>query len=223
MPIRMLSAAALAAMLTVPGFAHSAEESAAATTAIPASGFVKKETDGAFTALQIGKKVHVYNENGQIFHTQELNQIGPLVDLFLLPDGSKQLPFILVNNEENGLIAFTDLWPHLTSGLNTSASNTIDAYDSGRVFYTPQDKIISKTGLHYAEQKNGQKVVVYSANDYGDLEKGYREAFRTDGQLRGLILYDYKHPYVVVEKEGRIRVLQADSTGAAEQVATINL
>lgn len=81
----------------------------------------------------------------------------------------------------------------------TYANNTTDAYDSGRIFYQPQSKIVSKTGHHYAEQ-DGDRVRVYSLNNYDDLNSGFHESYNTEGTLRGLIIWNCC-PYAVIEKD----------------------
>lgn len=216
--VHLVTTAAIAALLAVPGFASAAQEAAQPAPAKP--GNIKLETAGAYTSLQVGKSVYVFNDNGQIFQTSGTEQSGSLKDLFVLPYGPETVPFILVNNEKNGLMVFSDLWPKLDKE-NKQADNTKDAYDSGRVFYTPQSKIVSKTSHHYAEQK-GNEVVVYTANDFNDLQKGYHESFRVKGNLRGLILYDCC-PYVVVENQNNeLAVYHAGEKGA-DQVGTIDL
>lgn len=215
--IGTLSSVAIAAMLTLPSMAFAAEEKAPAPVP-PKPSNVKLETAGAFTALQIGKQVYTFNDKEQIFQTMGAEQTGSLQDLFVLPYGPEQVPFIAVDNAKNGLMVFSDLWPKLAKDR---ASDKVEAYDAGRIFYTAQTKIVSKTSHHYAEQ-TGKEVVVYTANDFDDLKKGYHESIRVTGKLRGLILYDCC-PYVVVENDKKeLNVYHAGEKGAV-QVGTIEL
>ncbi|WP_438448683.1 hypothetical protein [Gorillibacterium sp. sgz5001074] len=213
--IRLVTITALAAFLSLPAaaFAAEAEKGAGAPPEAPPvkPSHVKLETEGEFTSLQIGKTVYVYNADGQLFQTSGKGQKGSFQDLFVLPYGPAQVPFVLVKNDE-GLKVFSDLWPEFTKDDKAKAEDTVEAYDSGRVFYTAQAKIVSKTGHHYAEQ-DGDEVVAYTANDFSDLDKGFHESIRVQGKLRGLILYDCC-PYAVVEdKEGNVLVYHAGENG----------
>ncbi|MBD0380200.1 hypothetical protein [Paenibacillus sedimenti] len=228
--LRILSAAAITAMLTLPSMVSAAEEKppeSPTTEAAPPSPVplkpsnIKLETAGSFTSLQVGSTIYVYDDQGQIFQTKGDNQNGSLKDHFTLPYGPEQVPFILVKNSKNGLMVFSDIWPEFTKNNANKANDFVEAYDSGRVFYSPQTKIVSKTSHHYAEQSD-KEVVVYTANDFTDLKKGHHESFRVEGKLRGLILYDCC-PYVVVENsKNELAVYHAGEKGAV-QVGTIDL
>lgn len=221
--IRLMSTAALAAFLALPTAAFAAEEQAQQETEpAPAKpSHVKVETEGSFTSLQIANTVYVFHEDGPLFQTSGKGQTGSLKDLFVLPYGPMQVPFVLVKNADNELKVFSDLWPEFTKDDEKKANDMVEAYDSGRVFYTAQDKIVSKTGHHYAEQ-DGKEVVAYTANDFKDLEKGYHESIRVEGKLRGLILYDCC-PFAVVETDkGELLVYHAGEKGA-ETAGSIDL
>lgn len=185
---------------------------------VPVSSNIKLETAGAFTSLQIGDSVRVFGDSQQLFQTKGPQQVGSLRDLFVLPYGPAQVPFILVKNDKNGLMVFSDLWPEFSKGKEKDIE---EAYDSGRVFYTPQAKIVSKTAHHYAEQI-GNEAVAFIANDFKDLKKGYHEAIRVKGKLRGLIIYDCC-PYLVVENEKNELIVYHAGEKGAEQAGTIDL
>lgn len=211
--VRLMSTAALAAILTFPAAAFAAEEGGQPKAAPSKPSHVKLETEGAFTSLQIGGNAYVFDSEGPLFQTSGKDQSGSVKDLFVLPYGPQQVPFILVKNEKNGLMVFSDLWPEFTKNDEKKATDSVEAYDSGRVFNAAQSKIVSKTTHHYAEQ-SGKEVVVYTANDFADLSKGYHESFRVSGKLRGLILYDCC-PYAVVDDGGAaLSVFHAGEQGA---------
>ncbi|MFB9274715.1 hypothetical protein [Cohnella cellulosilytica] len=191
---RFMTAAALACALTVPALAYASEgEAAPASSALKAS----IQTEGDYAAVQIEKQVYVYDKNGPLYQTKGKDRIGDLQDLFVLPYGPMQVPMILIKNDKNGYMVFSDLWPEFAKGKEQDA---VDAYFSGRVHAAPRDKIVSRTGHHYAE-KIGDEVVAYTANDFSDLNKGFHESIRVKGELRGLILFDCC-PYLVVD-DGR--------------------
>jgi len=186
---RFMAAAVLASALMIPSFAHAADGG-------KSSGTLETSvtTEGGFAAVQVGKQVYVYDTNGQLYQTKGKDRVGDLKDLFVLPYGPMQVPMILIKNEKNGYMVFSDLWPEFAKGKE---QDSVDAYYSGRVHPAPRDKIVSRTGHHYAE-KIGDEVVAYMANDFSDLKKGYHEAIRVKGELRGLILFDCC-PYLVVD------------------------
>ncbi|UVI30068.1 hypothetical protein [Paenibacillus spongiae] len=196
--IRLIIFAALAAIIAIPMtvYAAGAEETPVSNPPETKSLSFSLLTEGSFAALQVGNVVHVYNENGQLFETQGADRAGTLKDLFVLPYGAEQIPFVLVHNEKNGYLVFSDLWPKFAKGKEKDEK---EAYYSGRVFTAAQTKIWSKTRHHMAMQQNGE-AVAYVANDFDNLKKGYHEAIRVKGKLRGLVLYDCC-PYLVVENE----------------------
>jgi len=201
--VRFMTAAALACALSVPALAHAAT---------PASSALKAsvKTEGDFAAVQIEKQVYVYDKNGQLYQTKGKDRIGELQDLFVLPYGPMQVPMILIKNDKNGYMVFSDLWPEFAVGKET---DTVDAYFSGRVHAAPRDKVVSRTGHHYAE-KIGDEIVAYTANDFTDLKKGFHESIRVKGKLRGLILFDCC-PYLVVDDgQETLSVYHAGENGA---------
>ena len=189
--VRTVAAALAAALFVIPMSAYA--ESAPAAKKLQ----TKLETEAAFAALQVGKQVHVFNENGQLFQTNSTTRSGDLKDLFTIPYGPEVVPMVLVANEKYGYMVFSDLWPKIVPGQE---KNTSEAYYSGRVTLKPQSKIVSRTKHHYAEKK-GDEVIVYTANNFDDLSEGYHESMRVKGELRGLVLYDCC-PYVVVDDGG---------------------
>ena len=202
---RFTAVAALASALTVPTLAYAAEGNAA-------SGTLKAsvQTEGDFAAVQIGKQVYVYDKNGQLYQTKGKDRIGDLQDLFVLPLGPMQIPMILIKNDKNGYMVFSDLWPEFAKGKE---QDTVDAYFSGRVHASSRDKVVSRTGHHYAE-KIGDEIVAYTANDFSDLKKGFHESIRVKGELRGLILFDCC-PYLVVDDgQDTLSVYHAGENGA---------
>jgi len=216
---KWLAVTALSAMLALPITANAASDEQAPAPEPAKPSNVRLDTAGAYTSLQVGNQVYVFNEQGQQFQTKGVEQVGSLKDLFVIKYGPQDVPLILVQNKKNGLVVFSDLWPKLND--EKIAENTIDAYDSGRVFYTAQNKIVSKTSHHYAEQVKDE-VVVHTANDFDDLKQGYHESIRVKGKLRGLILFDCC-PYVVVENaNGELAVYHAGEEGA-ELSGTIDL
>lgn len=203
--IRFMAAAALVCALTVPTLAHAAEGP-------PASSALKAsiQTEGGFAAVQIEKQVYVYDKDGQLYQTKGKDRIGELKDLFVLPYGPMQVPMILIKNDKNGYMVFSDLWPEFAKGKET---DTVDAYYSGRIHAAARDKVVSRTGHHYAE-KIGDEVVAYTANDFSDLKKGFHESIRVKGELRGLILFDCC-PYLVVDDgKDTLSVYHAGENGA---------
>lgn len=182
--VRVLAAALLMCALTIPGVAGAAKAP-------------KVLSDGNFAALQSGKQVYVYSGEAPLFQTKGKDRVGDLIDLFVLPYGPAQVPMVLIRNEKNGYMVFSDLWPEFAKGKE---KDTVDAYYSGRVLPYAKDKIVSRTGHHYAEQI-GEEIVVYTANDFSDIKKGFHESIRVKGKLHGLILYDCC-PYVVVDDGG---------------------
>ncbi|PYI50553.1 hypothetical protein [Paenibacillus flagellatus] len=208
-----IASAAMAALLAFPSVVGAAEEEAAPQPEPPKPSQIRLETEGPFTSLQVGKWVYVFNDQEPIFHTKGGDQYGSLKDLFVLPFGPEQVPFIVVRHPKSGLMVFTDQWPKLNAEEAEKPDPQSEAYDSGRIFDTAQTKIVSKTSHHYAEQE-GDEVVVYTANDFDDLQKGYHESIRTKGKLRGLILYDCC-PFVVVETaDDELAVFHAGEQGA---------
>ncbi|QJD85369.1 hypothetical protein [Cohnella herbarum] len=191
---RFLTAFALICALMAPSLAYAAEESkeTAPPEVKPIEATLTKE--GGFAALQIGKQVFVYNKDGQLFQTKGKERIGELKDLFVIPYGPEKIPMILIKNDKNGYMVFSDLWPKIVPGKE---KDTTDAYYSGRIHTSARDKVVTRTGHHYAE-KIGDEVVAYTANDFDDLKKGFHESIRVKGELRGLILYDCC-PYLVVD------------------------
>jgi len=208
--VRLLAAAILAGALTVPSLAHAAEGGAASPSAQADSLKASVKTEAGFAAAQIGKQVYVYDKNGQLFRTQGKDRVGDLQDLFVIPYGPQAIPMILIKNDKNGYMVFSDLWPKIVPGKE---KDTTDAYYSGRVHPTARDKVVTRTGHHYAE-KDGEEIVVYTANDFDDLKKGFHESFRVKGELRGLILYDCC-PYLVVDDgKDTLSVYHAGENGA---------
>ncbi|MBN2983765.1 MULTISPECIES: hypothetical protein [Cohnella] len=215
---KLISAAAAAALLAVPLTAKAAEASGAAA-ADSQSPPTKLETEGDFAALQFGKKIFVHDKNGQLFQTNGKYHDGELLDLFVLPFGPMQVPFILVNNDNSGAYnVYSDLWPEFAKGKE---QDTIEEYYSGRVFNKAKSLIFSKTKHHYAAQK-GDEAIAYTANDFGDLTKGYHESIRIKGKLRGLILFDCC-PYLVVEDENKQLIVYHAGMNGAEQAGTIEI
>jgi len=210
--LRMLTLGILAFMLALPGIASAAaDEKKPPAPEPPKPSKVKMETEGEFTSLAIGKNIYVYNDKGQIYQTKGDAQNGVLMDLFTITYGPQQVPLILVKNK-TGLMVFSDLWPKFSP---EKADDPVDAYDSGRVFYENQTKIVSKTTHHYAEQK-GSEVVVYTANDFDDLKKGYHESYRVKGKLRGLIIYDCCAYGVVANENNELIIYHAGEKGAEQ-------
>lgn len=191
---RLLTAFSLICALMAPSLAYAAKESkeAAPPAVKPIEATLTKE--GGFAALQVGKQVFVYNKDGQLFQTKGKERIGELKDLFVIPYGPEQIPMILIKNDKNGYMVFSDLWPKIVPGKE---KDTTDAYYSGRIHTSARDKVVTRTGHHYAE-KIGDEVVAFTANDFDDLKKGFHESIRVKGELRGLILYDCC-PYLVVD------------------------
>ncbi|XID91232.1 hypothetical protein ACF3MZ_22340 [Paenibacillaceae bacterium WGS1546] len=207
--IRLLTAAVLASALMIPALAHASEGGPASAPA-PAAIKASLQTEGGFAALQIGNQVFVYDENGPLYQTKGKDRIGDLKDLFVLPYGPMQVPMILIKNDKNGYMVFSDLWPEFAKGKE---NDPVEAYFSGRVHPSARDKIVSRTGHHYAE-RDGDEIVAYTANDFSDLKKGFHESIRVKGELRGLILFDCC-PYLVVD-DGKetLSVYHAGETGA---------
>jgi len=207
---KKMIAAAVAAMLALPMTVNAAEGRTVKT---------KLETEGAYVALQVGKKISVHNEQTQLFQTNGKFHNGELVDLFVLPYGEEQIPFILVNTDNSGSFnVFSDLWPEFAKGKE---GNATEEYYSGRVFNRPLTKLWSKTKHHYAEMQ-GDEAVAFTANDFSDISKGYHESVRVKGELRGLILYDCC-PYLVIEDENeQLVVFHAGMTGA-EKAGSIEM
>jgi len=206
---RMIAAAA-AAIMALPLTVNAASSNAVET---------KLQTESAYAALQVGKKIFVHNEQSQLFQTNGKFHDGDLVDLFVLPYGEEQIPFILVNTDNSGSYnVFSDLWPEFAQGKE---GDTIEGYYSGRVFDRTLTKLWSKTKHHYAEMQ-GDEAVAFTANDFSDIAKGYHESIRVKGKLRGLILYDCC-PYLVIEDDNKqLAVFHAGMTGA-ELAGTIEL
>jgi len=204
----------LVALFMTPGMASAAESK-------KIKNELKLEQEADFTAVQINTKVYVFDGEKPIFQTKGTTQYGPLKDLFLLGEGTEhEVPMIVIQNRSKGLMVFSDLWPKFDKD-DTYDKNTVDAYDCGRLFTKKQDKIVSKTSHHYAEQK-GDEVVVYTANDFEDLKKGYHESYRVEGNLRGLIIYDCCAYGVVEDEDGKLIVYHAGEQGA-EKIGMINL
>ena len=203
--VRFMAAATLVCALAVPSLAHAADSPAASS---PLKALV--QTEGDFAAVQIEQQVYVYDKNGQLYQTKGKDRIGELKDLFVLPYGPMQVPMILIKNDKNGYMVFSDLWPEFAKGKET---DTVDAYYSGRIHAAPRDKVVSRTGHHYAE-KDGDEIVAYTANDFTDLKKGFHESIRVKGELRGLILFDCC-PYLVVDDgKDTLSVYHAGENGA---------
>ncbi|CAH1217389.1 hypothetical protein PAECIP111893_04269 [Paenibacillus plantiphilus] len=182
--------------------------------------WTKLEAEGKFSALQIGNRVYVFDNENQIFTTKGAGQLGPLQSLFVLGKGTPhEIPFVVVKNSKKGLMVFSDLWPKFDDG--TYAADTTTAYDAGRIFYEAKTNIVSKTAHHTAVQKNGE-VILNTANDFDDLKKGYHESFRAKGTLRGLIVYDCCGYLVVENSAGVLEVYHAGETGA-EKIGEITL
>ncbi|GIO16562.1 hypothetical protein J19TS2_61170 [Cohnella xylanilytica] len=205
--VRFTLAAAVAAMLTVPALAGAEEAAPAAAKQVA----TKLAVEGDFAALQVGKKVFVHDSKSQLFQTNGALHDGELKDLFILPYGPAQIPMVLVKNDKTGYLVFSDLWPEFAKGKE---NDNKEEYMSGRIFTTAQKKVANRTNHNYAKQI-GDTVYVYTANDFGDLKKGYHESYRVKGELRGLILYDCC-PYVVVKgAEGGLDVYHAGEKGPA--------
>lgn len=182
--------------------------------------WTKLEAEGKFSALQIGNRVYVFDNENQIFTTKGAGQLGPLQSLFVLGKGTPfEIPFIVVKNSKQGLMVFSDLWPKFDDG--TYKLDTTTAYDSGRIFYEAKTKIVSKTAHHTAVQVKDE-VILNTANDFDDLKKGYHESFRAKGKLRGLIVYDCCGYLVVENGEGVLEVYHAGESGA-EKIGEITL
>lgn len=182
--LRWLASTLLICALAVPSVANAAKAP-------------KVLTEGNFAALQSGKQVFVYSGDAPLYQTKGKDRVGDLVDLFVLPYGPEQVPMVLIKNEKNGYMVFSDLWPEFAKGKE---KDQVEAYYSGRVLPYAKDKIVSRTGHHYAERV-GEEIVVYTANDFDDIKKGFHESIRVKGKLHGLILYDCC-PYVVVDDGG---------------------
>ena len=208
---RMITVA-VAAMLALPMTVNAAAGGGQAVG-------TKLETEGAYAALQVGTTIFVHNEQTQLFQTNGKFHNGDLVDLFVLPYGEEQIPFIMVNTDNSGSFnVFSDLWPEFAQGRE---GDTTEEYYSGRVFDRTLAKLKSKTGHHYAEMQ-GEEAVAFTANDFSDITKGYHESIRVKGKLRGLILYDCC-PYLVVEDGSKqLAVFHPGMTGA-ELAGTIDM
>lgn len=221
---RQIGIAALAALFVFPMVVSAAEDAEAPSGPPPKApakpSQVKLLTEGEFTSLQIGNTVYVYNSEGQIFKTAGVEQSGPLLELFTVPLGPEQVPLILVNNKENGWMVFSDLWPKLADKEQIETDNDT-AYDAGRIYAANQTKFFSKTKHHYGEQI-GTESVVYTANDFDNLDKGYHESIRVEGSLRGLILYDCC-PYLVVENADKELIVYHAGEGGAEVAGKLDL
>jgi len=196
---KRIAAAAAAMLLVVPLAAGAADIK------------TRLQVEGEFSALQKGRNIFVHDGKRQLFQTNGRYHDGELVDLFVLPYGPQQIPFILVNHDNSGILyVFSDLWPEFAKGKE---KDQVEEYYSGRVFTRPQKKIWSKTKHHYAEMQGGE-AVAYTANDFGDIKKGYHESIRVKGKLRGLVLYDCC-PYLVIEgADGKLAVYHAGMEGA---------
>jgi hypothetical protein len=208
--LRLLTTTALVCALMVPTLAYAAESSQEPAPAPLAPINASLQTEGAFAALQVGKQVYVYNNDGQLYQTKGKERIGDLKDLFVIPYGPMQVPMILIKNDKNGYMVFSDLWPKFAPGKET---DSIDAYFSGRVHAAPRDKIVTRTGHHYSEQI-GDEVVTYTANDFDDIGKGFHESIRVKGKLRGLILFDCCAYVVVDDGKETLSVYHAGESGA---------
>ncbi|MFC3803033.1 hypothetical protein [Cohnella sp. GCM10012308] len=195
--LRLTAAAALAVALIAPGAAQAAD------------AVVKTDSEKGFAALQVGNRVFVHDSEKQLFQTNGKFHDGKLIDLFTLPYGPATIPLILVYNDKAGLTVFSDLWPEFAKGKET---NTTEEYMSGHISFKPMKKAANRTNHNYAEQV-GDTVHVYTANDFGDLKKGYHESYAVKGTLRGLILYDCC-PYAVLESpDGGLDVYHAGKEG----------
>ncbi len=208
--IRFLTTSALLCALMVPTLAHAAESGNEPALPVLTPINASLQTDGAFAALQVGKQVHVYTNDGQLYETKGKDRVGDLKDLFVIPYGPMQVPMILIKSDKNGYMVFSDLWPKFAP---TKGDDTVDAYFSGRVHEAPRDKIVSRTGHHYAEVV-GEEVVTYTANDFDDIGKGFHESIRVKGKLRGLILFDCCAYVVVDDGKETLSVYHAGETGA---------
>ncbi|MFP7288130.1 hypothetical protein SFC15_18095 [Shouchella clausii] len=197
--------------------AVSANPAAAASQAAGKTAVTHLETDGVFAALQVGKKVFVHDDKGQLFQTNGKYHNGNLKDLFTVPYGPTPVPMVVVQNDA-GYLVFSDLWPEFAKGKE---QDNIEEYFCGRILGKATDKYVTKTGHHYAKQVGG-KVEVYTANDFKDLKKGHHKSFEVNGKLRGLLLFDCC-PYVVIENaDGSVGVYHAGEKGA-EQIAAVDL
>ncbi|OBG93564.1 hypothetical protein A9X05_09500 [Mycobacterium sp. E3298] len=204
--LRLSAAAALAVALIAPGAARAAD------------AVVKTDSEKGFVALQVGNRVFVHDNEKQLFQTNGKYHDGKLIDLFTVPYGPATIPLILVYNDKAGLTVFSDLWPEFAKGKE---NNTTEEYMSGHISFKPMKKAANRTNHNYAEQV-GDTVHVYTANDFGDLKKGYHESYAVKGTLRGLILYDCC-PYVVLEGEdGGLDVFHHGEKGP-EKAGHINL
>lgn len=215
--IRLLTATTLLCALMIPTLAHAAEENTEAAPAAVQPIKASLTTDGGFAALQVGKQVYVYNNDGQLYQTKGKERVGELQDLFVIPYGPMQVPMILIKNDKNGYMVFSDLWPKFAEGKENDST---DAYFSGRVHTSARDKIVTRTGHHYAE-KIGDEVVTYTANDFDDISKGFHESIRVKGELRGLILFDCCAYVVVDDGKETLSVYHAGEKGA-ELASTID-
>lgn len=178
------------------------------------------DQEGAYTALQVGKKVFVTQNNKRIFETKGTNQWGQLKDLFVLHEGMPyEASLIVVKNSRHGLMMFSDLWNKFDDG--SYGSNIVDAHDSGRIFYEPQTRIVSKTAHHYAVQE-GNEVVLITANNYDNQEDGYHESYRMTGTLRRFIIFDCCG-YAVMENADRVLIVTGFGEEGPGVLGKINL
>lgn len=204
--LRLTTIAALAVALVAPAAAHAADT------------VVKTDSEKGFAALQVGNRVFVHDSEKQLFQTNGKAHDGKLIDLFTVPYGPATIPLILVYNDKSGLTVFSDLWPEFAKGKENDMTQE---YMSGHISFKPMKKAANRTNHNYAEQV-GDTVHVYTANDFGDLKKGYHESYAVKGTLRGLILYDCC-PYVVLEgANGGLDVYHHGEKGP-EQAGHINL
>ncbi|MFC4100872.1 hypothetical protein [Paenibacillus xanthanilyticus] len=211
----MLTALLLASAIALP--AASAASEAAPAAAPAKTTAAKLLTDGAFAALQVGNKVSVHDEKGQLFQTNGKFHNGTLKDLFVVEYGPMQVPMVVVQNKGE-LLVFSDLWPEFAKGKE---NNNIEEYFCGRILTKAANKYVTRTGHHFAQQVGG-KVEVYTANDFGDLKKGHHKSFEMTGKLRGLLLFDCC-PYAVIENaDGTVGIYHAGENGP-EQITTVNL
>ncbi|MFC5470292.1 hypothetical protein ACFPPD_16415 [Cohnella suwonensis] len=209
--IKLLTASVLLCALTIPTLAHAAESTPKPAPAAPAAQIdAKLQVEGGFAAFQFNKQVAVYDKKGQLFQTKGAYREGELKDLFVIPYGPTQVPMILIKHEKYGYMVFSDLWPKLAKGKE---KDKVDAYYSGRILYAPSDKIVSRTGHHYAEQI-GDEVVAYTANDFDNIKKGFHESIRAKGKLRGLILYDCCAYLVVDDGKETLSIYHAGENGS---------
>lgn len=209
--LKVLSGLAVTAILAFPSLAGAASEQ---------NNGHQIQYQNGYTALQKGERVYVSAAGGQLYETKGPEQLGKLKDLFVIFQGTPvEAPLIVVETPgKKELKVFSDLWWKFNDG--TYEENRTTAYDSGRIFYEPKDKIISKTAHHYAVQE-GNEVVVNTANNYDNLGEGYHESYRLEGKLRGLVIYDCC-PYAVVERNGVLSI-HGHGTNGLEQFDTIDL